>query len=202
MTKDEDLLVSKLKPYHIILFSCLLCSVLIINSNHVNEQRAQIKLSKEKTQAYEEMMALRRLEGEKNSDKICKKGSDDLVKYYQFMYYLDAKKISEFFLFKFNYQLEVGSLELAIHGLEIKLKMMESKGSFIQEMDELESEIKKKDPEQIKANPRYKKFREMFHNVVDIHTSGHADKATIKRVIDTIHAKEVVCIHKEADAKL
>ena len=76
----------------------------------------------------------------------------DLVKYYQFMYYLDAKKISEFFLFKFNYQLEVGSLELAIHGLEIKLKMMESKGSFIQEMDELESEIKKKDPEQIKVN--------------------------------------------------
>ena len=83
MTKDEDLLVSKLKPYHIILFSCLLCSVLILNSNHVNEQRAQIKLSKEKTQAYEEMMALRRLEGESNSDKICKKGSDDLVKYYQ-----------------------------------------------------------------------------------------------------------------------
>ena len=83
MTKDEDLLVSKLKPYHIILFSCLLCSVLILNSNHVNEQRAQIKLSKEKTQAYEEIMALRRLEGESNSDKVCKKGSDDLVKYYQ-----------------------------------------------------------------------------------------------------------------------
>ena len=59
-----------------------------------------------------------------------------------------------------------------------------------------------KDPEQIKANPRYKIFREMFHNVVDIHTSVHADKTTIKRVIDTIHAKEVVCIHKEADAKL
>ena len=83
MTKDEDLLVSKLKPYHIILFSCLLCSVLIINSNNVNEKRAQIKLSKEKTQAYEEIMALRRLEGESNSDKVCKKGSDDLVKYYQ-----------------------------------------------------------------------------------------------------------------------
>ena len=83
MTKDEDLLVSKLKPYHIILFSCLLCSVLIINSNNINEKRAQIKLSKEKTQAYEEIMALRRLEGESNSDKVCKKGSDDLVKYYQ-----------------------------------------------------------------------------------------------------------------------
>ena len=59
-----------------------------------------------------------------------------------------------------------------------------------------------KDPEQVKVNPRYKEFRKMFHNVVDIHTSGHADRITIKRVIETINAKEVICIHKEADAEL
>ena len=59
-----------------------------------------------------------------------------------------------------------------------------------------------KNAEQVKANPKYKEFREMFHNVVDIHTSGHADKATIRKVIETVRPKEVICIHKEADATL
>lgn len=57
-------------------------------------------------------------------------------------------------------------------------------------------------PEQVKANSTYKEFRDMFHNVMDIHTSGHADKATIKKVIETVNPKEVICIHKEADAEL
>lgn len=59
-----------------------------------------------------------------------------------------------------------------------------------------------KNAEQVKANPKYKEFREMFHNVVDIHTSGHADKATIRKVIETVRPKEVICIHKEAGATL
>lgn len=54
-------------------------------------------------------------------------------------------------------------------------------------------------PEQIDANPGYKNFRELFYNIVDIHTSGHADKTTIKRVIETINSKEVIVIHKEGD---
>lgn len=57
-------------------------------------------------------------------------------------------------------------------------------------------------PEQVKVNSKYKDFRDIFHNVVDIHTSGHADKATIKKVIDIVKPKEVICIHKEADAEL
>ena len=57
-------------------------------------------------------------------------------------------------------------------------------------------------PEQIEANSDYKNFRELFNNVVDIHTSGHADKATIQKVIETIKPKEVICIHKEPDAEL
>ena len=57
-------------------------------------------------------------------------------------------------------------------------------------------------PEQVKANPKYKEFREMFHNIVDIHTSGHADRQTIERVIKCVNPKEVICIHKEADAHL
>ena len=56
--------------------------------------------------------------------------------------------------------------------------------------------------EQIDITPKYLQFHDMFQNVVDIHTSGHADKATIKKVIETVKPKEVIFIHKEADAKL
>ena len=59
-----------------------------------------------------------------------------------------------------------------------------------------------KNAEQVKVNSKYKEFREMFHNVVDIHTSGHADKVTIRKVIETVCPKEVICIHKEAGATL
>ncbi len=59
-----------------------------------------------------------------------------------------------------------------------------------------------KKPDQVKADPKYKDFRDMFHNVVDIHTAGHADRQTITKVIETVSPKEVICIHKEADASL
>ena len=77
----------------------------------------------------------------------------DLIKYYQFMYFYDSNKIPEFFMFKFNYQLETGSIELAIHGLKLKLKMMEGKSTLGEELDELENEIyKNKEPNIIKVN--------------------------------------------------
>ncbi len=59
-----------------------------------------------------------------------------------------------------------------------------------------------KDPVQVKVNPLYKLFRDAFQNVVDIHTSGHADRKTIYKAIEIMNPKEVICIHKEADAKL
>ena len=59
-----------------------------------------------------------------------------------------------------------------------------------------------KDPEQVMLNPLYKMFREAFPNVVDIHTSGHADRKTIEKVINIIKPGKVICIHKEADAEL
>jgi ribonuclease J len=60
-----------------------------------------------------------------------------------------------------------------------------------------------KDPEQVKANPRYKLFREAFDNVVDIHTSGHADRDTLARVITAINAKEsIIGIHKDPGTTL
>lgn len=52
-------------------------------------------------------------------------------------------------------------------------------------------------PEQAELNPAYKNFRKLFSNVVDIHTSRHADRDTLKQVIETIKPKEVIGIHKE-----
>ena len=58
-------------------------------------------------------------------------------------------------------------------------------------------------PEQVKVNPMYKMFRDSFNNVVDIHTSGHADRETIRKVIEIVNPKEdVIVIHREADASL
>ena len=60
-----------------------------------------------------------------------------------------------------------------------------------------------KDPEQAKANPFYKQFRDAFDNVVDIHTSGHADRETIARVITAISPKEaIIGIHKDPGTSL
>lgn len=58
-----------------------------------------------------------------------------------------------------------------------------------------------KDPEQVMQNPSYLHFHETFHNVVDIHTSGHADTQTIKQVIETVNPKEAIyVIHKDKNA--
>ena len=60
-----------------------------------------------------------------------------------------------------------------------------------------------KAPEQVKANPRYKYFHEAFDNVVDIHTSGHASRETLARVITAINPKEsIIGIHKDPDTTL
>ena len=57
-------------------------------------------------------------------------------------------------------------------------------------------------PEQVAANPGYKNFRELFCNVIDIHTSGHADKTTIRKVIDVVKPQKNIFIHKEKSAVL
>ena len=58
-------------------------------------------------------------------------------------------------------------------------------------------------PAQIEANPGYSQIRGLFGNVVNIHTSGHADAPTIERVIQAVNPREaIIGIHKEADASL
>lgn len=43
----------------------------------------------------------------------------------------------------------------------------------------------------------------MFSNVVDLHTPGHADAATITKVIKTVNPREgIIGIHKSANASL
>lgn len=57
-------------------------------------------------------------------------------------------------------------------------------------------------PEQVEHAPAYSNFRKLFPNVVDIHTSGHADRPTLRRVIETINPKEIIAIHKDKDASI
>ena len=60
-----------------------------------------------------------------------------------------------------------------------------------------------KERAQVEQNPAYKLFRQAFHNVVDIHTSGHASRQTIKEVIETIHPKQaIIGIHKDLGQSL
>ncbi len=60
-----------------------------------------------------------------------------------------------------------------------------------------------KDPMQVEKTPSYKLFRDSFQNVVDIHTSGHADRSTIQRVIETVNPKRaVIGIHKDKGQSL
>ena len=74
----------KIKPYHIILLSCLLASLMILNSNYVNNQKQAFKSKKQSEQYFSEMMNIRRLSGENsNTEEICSRAADDLIDYYK-----------------------------------------------------------------------------------------------------------------------
>ena len=86
MTKTSDEKSSKLKPYHMILLSCLLAAFMIINSNNVNYNRDLAKLNKEKGELFDRIIKTRRLSSSSSqtySAEICARGSDDLKEYYQ-----------------------------------------------------------------------------------------------------------------------
>ena len=90
MTNERTQYNPKLKPFHIIIVACLLSPLLILNSNYVNSQRAKEKLNQEKSKLFDQIISSRHLqenEGDEkplsNSDKVCKKGSKELVSYYE-----------------------------------------------------------------------------------------------------------------------
>jgi len=81
MPKKSNEFVPKLKYYHIILISILLCPLLIINSNSINKKRGKEKLIKE-NEIFMRKLYLRNLDFASDTDEICKKGSEDLQNYY------------------------------------------------------------------------------------------------------------------------
>ena len=97
MTNENKQFTSKIKSYHIFILGCLLSSLLILNSNYANNQRATEKLNREKSKLFDKIISGRKLDGEETtegeeetnnedltySDKICKKGTEELYKYYK-----------------------------------------------------------------------------------------------------------------------
>ena len=90
MTRENEKITPTLKAYHLLILGCLLSPILILNSNYVNKKRASIKLYEEKSKLFNKIILGRHLEGGseaeeelQGSDKVCKKGSEDLVDYYK-----------------------------------------------------------------------------------------------------------------------
>ena len=84
-------MISKLKSYHIIILGCVLGCLLTFNSNYINEQKATMKLNKEKSELFDRIISKRRLqeiqEGDEDviylTSEVCSHSSDDLKEYYQ-----------------------------------------------------------------------------------------------------------------------
>ena len=73
----------KVKHYHIIILSIILCPILIINSNIALKKRNQEKLNQEANEKFERILFGRRLESfDEGTKKICDSGSDELREYY------------------------------------------------------------------------------------------------------------------------
>ena len=91
MTKERNEMISKLKSYHIIILGCVLGCLLTFNSNYINEQKATMKLNKEKSELFDRIISKRRLqeiqEGDEDviylTSEVCSHSSDDLKEYYQ-----------------------------------------------------------------------------------------------------------------------
>ena len=83
MTKTSDEKSSKLKPYQMILLSCLLGTFMIINSNYVNYNRDLAKLNKEKGELFDKIITRRLNTDNSYSEEVCSRASDDLKEYYQ-----------------------------------------------------------------------------------------------------------------------
>ena len=83
MTDEQSEKLSKLKPYQIILISCLLCSILVVNSNIVNKNRDLAKLNKQKEELFDSIIQRRILQSKNYSEDVCSRASDDLIEYYK-----------------------------------------------------------------------------------------------------------------------
>ena len=79
-------ITSKLKSYHIILLPFIITTLLIINSNYANKQKAKTNFFREKSQLFD--LKTRILQGmnstsSQDSNKICEKTHEELKQYYK-----------------------------------------------------------------------------------------------------------------------
>ena len=84
MTSEDQKNITTFKTFHILILGCLLSTFLVLNSNYVNDKRANLQLNEEKSILFDEIIADRHLEEQVSPfDKVCAKGSEDLVEYYK-----------------------------------------------------------------------------------------------------------------------
>ena len=85
MPEEKKKNSKRLKNYHFIILSCVLCIFFIINSNNVNKERFLSKLNQVKEGIYENIKSLRNLQdfSINYSGQVCSKASDDLIEYYK-----------------------------------------------------------------------------------------------------------------------
>ena len=85
MPEEKKKISKRLKNYHFIILSCVLCIFFIINSNNVNKERILAKLNQVKDGINENIKFLRNLQGfsKDYTDEVCSKASDDLIEYYK-----------------------------------------------------------------------------------------------------------------------
>ncbi len=84
MSKEQKQFKEKLKPFHFILLSCFLVSVMLLNSNYVNNQREAIKSEKRSEELFFKLIQKRKLENtDENTKEVCSRASDTLNEYYK-----------------------------------------------------------------------------------------------------------------------
>jgi hypothetical protein len=81
MTKEKQKFKPKLRHYHIIFLTFLICPLLMLNSKLVNEKRNQEKALRGTTEISEYFFG-RNLDFKEDTDKICERGSKELKEYY------------------------------------------------------------------------------------------------------------------------
>ena len=82
MTKKSNEFSPKLKYYHIILIAMIISPFLVLNSNSINKKKEQRKIFKQNEILMRKLYG-RNLSFEEDTKTICKKGTEDLRKYYE-----------------------------------------------------------------------------------------------------------------------
>jgi hypothetical protein len=93
MTDNKKNFTSKLNTIYFIILGCLLGSLLIFNSDYVNNQKASAKIYEEKAKLFNRIISTRKLQAGAitdgsdeyiyETDEVCSHASDDLQEYYK-----------------------------------------------------------------------------------------------------------------------